>query len=162
MGIPASESSYPLKCGDTTFTGRPHILIVHNPGEPYKLHSTHEWDDWDIIHYHDCPRSLDSSSWEYPIWDYTCWIGQEIRENGLRWMFKYAGTPIDKKGRYLFDFYTQIIRGYEWTEYDAGVALVNGQIDLSLLKHPEYTSEYDEEGILPLDGILEEKYRRGG
>lgn len=147
---PKPEHQYVLQSHNCTFTGRPHLLVVIDPGKPYEQLSTHDWSEWEVIHYPNCPRTYNEYGWEYDVWDYDCWIGQEVRENGLRWLFKYSGTPIDKAGIYLFDFYIEKFVGYEYTEYDGGLVLVDGQIDLSLLENSDFIAEYDLEGIKPI------------
>lgn len=59
---------------------------------------------------------------EYGV--YQCAIGFEQLNGGdLRWILNYSGTPVTKPGRYPIVHWHNVIRGFDYTEHDAGVAI---------------------------------------
>lgn len=136
--------------GDATFGKDPHVLIVHKAGEPYGPLSIHDWEQWEVVHHKDCPKALDHYFWETTIWCYSCWMGEEVSENGLRHSLRYSGTPVDDPGIYLIDTWAEIYKGYEYTEYDSGVSIVEGPIDNDFtgVGH-DLLQKYDINGLLP-------------
>jgi hypothetical protein len=110
----------------------PHVLIVRDVGEPYTAFSCHEWEDWEIIHHDNCLTRTHDVEWNEPFVDYTCAVGYESFMTGVRWSLKYSGTPIEKPGRYLIDTWHDTIKGYGWTEYDGGLYIVEGPVDITI------------------------------
>lgn len=102
--------------------GPVHKLIVRNVGEPYGPLSTDEFEDFEIEHPAEC-------KFEPEIEDYKCAVAYQIREGGARWPLHYVGTPIETPGAYQIQAWAETYCGFEYTEYDGGIALVNSESD---------------------------------
>lgn len=103
-------------------SGPAHLLIVRSVGEPYGPLSTDEFEDWEIVHPPECPTR---QQWMHDIqWTaYECGVGYQVESIGIRWSLHYSGTPVTKPGRYLIEAWHEVLRGFDWTEHDAGVVL---------------------------------------
>jgi hypothetical protein len=107
---------------------RPHVLIVRDAGEPYTGPlSNHEWADWDVEHFDDCPTEKLFEHDGAPCFAYRCGVGAHLDELGCRWSLRYSGTPVDAPGRYLIEPWHEVMRGFDWTEHDAGLRLSDEQ-----------------------------------
>ena len=99
---------------------RPHVLVLS-----YDEHGDAEFD---IEHHDDCPTV---ARWDGEVVDYDCAVGVEVASSGVE--FSFSGTaeedhsyaePLRVPGRYLIEWWSQTHRGFDYTEYDAGLRLV--------------------------------------
>lgn len=97
--------------------GPVHKLIVHSVGDPYGPLSTDEFEDFDIEH-PGCTYNLDAER-------YDCGVGYTVCEGGARWSLYYVGTPVNEPGEYQIQAWAEIYRGFEYTEYDGGIAVID-------------------------------------
>lgn len=116
--IPTPDPS-PLDC-------RPHKLIVRVVGEAGGHIEVGEFEDFEIVHYDDCPRHLGrcfDDSGEDKALVYDCWVGQEAKELDVRWSLTYSGTSVTEPGEYMIEAWAEVFHGMEYTEYDGGLRL---------------------------------------
>ena len=93
-----------------------HVLIVTTVGEPYGPFSTDEFAEYDIEHPDDCPMENG---------EYTCAVAMEQMNGCIRHSLRYSGTPVNQPGQYEIEPWFETYRGFDYTEYDAGVVLVD-------------------------------------
>jgi len=111
--------------------GPVHKLIVHDVGSPYGPFDTDEFTDWEIEHPPECKlvkRTIcgvddSTNACEYEVYD--CAMQWNIEQGGLRWSLKYSGTEVTAPGEYSIVAWAETIRGFDFTEYDGGIALAN-------------------------------------
>jgi hypothetical protein len=114
------------------------VLIVRDVGEPYGPLSTHDWADWEIEHFDDCPSEVigeDDAGNPFTAW--RCPVGGQEESCGVRWSLRYSGTPVEKPGRYLIETWSEVQRGYGWTEYDNGLRLADASSDEAAVSCPD-------------------------
>jgi hypothetical protein len=84
--------------------------------------------EFEIEHHDDCPTV---ARWDGEVLDYDCAVGMEVASSGIE--FSFSGTPEEDHsyaeplrvpGRYLIEWWTETHRGFDYTEYDAGLRLV--------------------------------------
>lgn len=114
--------------------GPVHKLIVRKVGEPYGPLSTDEFEDYEVEHTAECQtvtRTIGGVCEEHctevhevTYEAYTCGVGHENDQGSLRWSLHYTGTPVTEPGEYRIQAWSEKYVGFEYTEYDAGIALV--------------------------------------
>lgn len=97
-----------------------HKLIVRSADEPYGPLGTSEFADYEIVHPDECKYEHDQ---------HKCGVGYYEYEGGVRWSLHYAGTPVTTPGEYQIQAWAEMYRGFEYTEYDGGIALVTDGVD---------------------------------
>jgi hypothetical protein len=113
--------------------GDTHVLIVEleDSDDPESLMT-------DIEHPVECPRKFVRSyhrGLREPCDDsveYECWLQYEIDNAGLFEGLAYSGTPVTAPGRYLIAAWHEEIRGFEWTEHDGGITVLEEEDDVTL------------------------------
>lgn len=98
-----------------------HKLIVLKVGDPYGPLSTEEFKEYEIEH-PDCTYNEKAER-------YDCGVAFNEAEGGVRWSLQYAGTPVTKPGEYAIRAWAETYRGFDYTEYDGGIALVDEDRD---------------------------------
>lgn len=115
---------------------KPHKLIVRVVGEKWDYFKTPNWEDWEIVHNDDCPQEtwedFDGESYTH----YTCQVGYESEQVETRWSLHYSGTPIEEPGEYLIGTWHESYHGFDYTEYDGGICLLD-ENDLKYLQEPD-------------------------
>ena len=99
---------------------QPHVLVLS-----YGADGTPEFE---IEHHPECATV---ARWDGEVVDYDCAIGVQVSGSGIDSSFTgcdeddhtYA-EPLRVPGRYLIEFWTETYRGFDYTEYDAGLRLV--------------------------------------
>lgn len=104
-----------------------HVLVVLDAGEPYTGPlDSHDWADWEIEHPDDCPtEQIDLGDGEIAT-EYRCAVGYQVDAIGARWSLRYSGCPVDAPGRYPITTWHEVLRGFDYTEHDGGLCLVDG------------------------------------
>lgn len=106
--------------------GRWHRLFVYDIGEPYESLSTHDFADYYVEHGPDCPVVRYGMDPETGWQEHGCAVDFHIQEGGARWLLKYSGCPITEPGIYMIEAWAETIHGFDYTEHDAGIGLVDG------------------------------------
>lgn len=101
-----------------TSYGQPHKLIVHEVGELYGPLSTEDFAHYDIEHPAEC-------EYDPEAYRHNCGVGWEEAEGCLRYSLQYTGTPINEPGEYWITAWSEVYRGFEYTEHDGGVAVLD-------------------------------------
>lgn len=94
-----------------------HKLIVHEVGEPYGPLSTEEFEEYEIEH-PGCKYNPDAER-------YDCGVAFNEQEGGVRWSLHYVGTPVNEPGEYQIQAWAETYRGFEYTEHDGGIAVID-------------------------------------
>lgn len=101
--------------------GPVHKLIVRDVGDDDDFHTT-EFEDYEIVHPDDEPEIPTDGI-------YRCAIDFNLDNVGLRFALQYTGTPVTEPGEYQIQAWAETIRGFDYTEYDGGIALVEAKGD---------------------------------
>jgi hypothetical protein len=110
--------------------GPVHKLIVREVGEPYGPLDTGEFKDYEVEHPAECKQVhhtigvCDESGVVVEYDTYDCGVEWSRESIGLRWSLHYTGTPVTEPGEYLIQAWSEKYVGFEYTEYDSGIALV--------------------------------------
>jgi hypothetical protein len=110
--------------------GSVHKLTVHDVGEPYGPLDTSEFADWELEHPPECKRVKRSICGNDPCIDgceyevYDCAVQWNIEQAGLRWSLYYSGSEVTEPGEYSIVAWAETIRGFDYVEYDGGIALI--------------------------------------
>lgn len=99
-----------------------HTLIVTDVGEPYGPFDTGEFVEYELQHPGCKHEDADMGGYTWEVWH--CGVGHEQREGCLRWSLHYTGTPITEPGSYKIQAWAETIRGFDYVEYDGGVAVI--------------------------------------
>lgn len=106
---------------------RPHLvqrMYDDDPDEPYLyVHHTPLCPTyWAFGGDSPCPPASD----EYQSSDfliYACATEEQVSNVGLEWSLEYSGTPVPDADFFWIQAWVEEIRGFDWTEYDGGVAV---------------------------------------
>lgn len=104
-----------------TSFGPVHTLIVRVVGEDDEFH-TNDFEDFEVKHSPECKQ------WHDDNWDcdrYSCGVGENIENTGLRWSMRYSGCKITEPGTYKIQAWAETIRGFDYTEYDGGIGFAD-------------------------------------
>ena len=105
--------------------GPVHRLIVREVGERITLYwDADEFEDYEIGHPPQCKPSP-PDEWAAPSHD--CAVADQVWSTGCRWSLAYSGCLINEPGEYLIQAWAETIRGYDFTEYDGGIGLYDGE-----------------------------------
>jgi len=82
--------------------------------------------DYDLEHPPSCQQEADIRYGEdSPLLTYTCGVAQAEDEAGLAGALRYSGTPVTEPGTYRIQAWSRVIRGFDWTEHDASVGVMD-------------------------------------
>ena len=102
--------------------GPVHKIIVHEVGAPYGPLSTEDFADYEVVHPDECPQVTEDRYTRY-----TCAVEFNIDGCGARFSLKYTGCAIDKPGTYEIQAWSEVYRGFDYTEYDGGICQVEAR-----------------------------------
>lgn len=108
--------------------GRWHRLFVNQVGDAGEWPLLDEFEDYEIEHGPDCLTetrgNIGDNNPDHQWTEYVCAVGFEAANGGVRGSLHYAGTPVKEPGVYLITAWHETYRGFDYTEYDGGLALV--------------------------------------
>lgn len=91
-----------------------HKLIVHTVGDDDEPFHVNDFEDYEIEHPAECECD---DGW------YRCGVEHNVDNIGVRFSLRYSGTPVDQPGEYGITAWAETYRGFEYTEYDGGLAV---------------------------------------
>lgn len=98
-----------------TSFGPVHKLIVREVGDDDEFHVA-EFEDYEVVHPSGC--TAEDGYWH-------CGVGHNMDNVGLRFSLRYTGTPVTTPGEYPIRAWAETYRGFEYTEYDGGIGIVD-------------------------------------
>lgn len=102
-----------------------HTLIVHVVGDDDEPFHINDFEDCEIQHPAECKQVHDE------VLDadrYECGVSFNLENVGLRFSLRYTGTPITEPGTYRIQAWAETIRGFDYTEYDGGIGVVEREV----------------------------------
>jgi hypothetical protein len=116
-----------------TLFGPIHKLIVHEVGDDDEPFHVNDFEDCEIEHPAECKREqARDSQGRFTYSYYCCGVQHNVENIGVRWSLRYSGTPVTKPGEYQIQAWAETYRGFEYTEYDGGLALVSDDLSTEI------------------------------
>lgn len=101
-----------------------HKLIIHEVGEDDEPFHVNDFADYEVEHPVECKREQDRDTrGRFAYAYYRCGVQHNLDNIGTRFSLSYSGTPVTEPGEYQIQAWAETYRGFEYTEYDGGLAL---------------------------------------